>query len=148
MKRAADDASHVGVHRGGAAFEGETCDGAGGVATDAGQLPQLGGIGRHDAAELAHHLACQLLQVGGAPVVAEAVPTLADGSGRRGGQMVQGGIAPEEAVVVALDPRDLGLLQHHFRHEYPVRIPGAAPGQVAPMPPEPAHQPAAKGGRG
>src|SRR5688500_20016329 len=43
-------------------------------------------------------------------------------------------------MIVADHPRDLRLLEHDFRDEDPVRIPGTAPGQIAPMLPEPEQQ--------
>ncbi len=68
-------------------------------------------------------------------VVAEAGPGVDDvadggrGTGRRVGEPVQ------EGVPLGDDPVDLGLLQHHLRHEHRPRVPGPPPRQVPPLPP-------------
>ena len=86
------------------------------------------------------HGASKSMQVCCAPIIAEAGPCVADAFRARGGQMLDGGEAVEEAVPVAFDPGDLGLLQHHFGHEHLVRIAGAAPRQVPAMLAEPRHE--------
>ena len=42
------------------------------------------------------------------------------------------GVAVEERLVLRDHPGDLGLLEHQLGHEHRPRVPGAAPGQVAP----------------
>ena len=69
-----------------------------------------------------------------------AAQRFADARRARGGKMLHGREALEEAVPVALDPGDLGLLQHHFGDEHLIRVAGATPRQVPAMRAEPRHQ--------
>ncbi len=50
-------------------------------------------------------------------------------------------------MVVSLDPRHLGLLEHELGHDHVVGIPGASPGQIPAVAPKPTEQAAAKLGR-
>jgi len=69
-----EDSRHVGVYRRCRALEGKAGYRAGGVAADAGQLPELGGVGRDDSRTVSHHLLGQPVQIGRSPVVAQTVP--------------------------------------------------------------------------
>ena len=93
------------------------------------------------------HLARQPVQIGGPPIVAEAVPFLAHPPGPRLGQMAQGREPREEARIELLDPAHLGLLQHHLRHQHAVGIAGLPPRQIASVSAEPGEEPAPEAGR-
>ena len=70
------------------------------------------------------------VQVAGAGVVAQAGPVRHDLVGTGRGQVGQGGKAFDEALEIADDGGDLGLLQHHLRQPHPVGRSRLLPGQV------------------
>jgi hypothetical protein len=51
-------------------------------------------------------------------------------------------------VIIGLHPDDLSLLQHELGDQDVVRVPGAAPGEIAAVTAEPAEQSAAEFGGG
>ena len=82
-------------------------------------------------------LAGDAVEVGGAAVVAEALPGLPHPAGRGVGEVVHRWVPFEEARIVFGDPSDLGLLEHELGHQHVVGIAGGAPGQRAPRVAEP-----------
>jgi hypothetical protein len=140
VEHASKHSAHVGIDRGDLALERKTRHCRGGVPSDAWQPAQLLGVRGNDASSILNHLLRQPVQIDCAPIVAQPLPALPH-HGRWGGcQIFQGGISCQKAVVVPLHPHDLGLLQHELGDHDVVRIAGAPPGKVAPVPAEPAQQ--------
>ena len=148
VKRPPEHPGHVGVHRGLGALEREARHGAGGVPADARQPPQRRGVRRDGARLFVGDDPRQLVEVGGAPVVAEALPALPHRRRPRSCQGVHGGKPGQEPRPVRLDPRHLRLLEHEFGHQHRVGIAGTPPGEVAPVLAEPPEEPAAELRRG
>ncbi len=115
-----------------------------GVAADAAHPPQRPGVVGQPPAVARHRLARDPVQVERADVVPERVPEAPDVVGRRARQGLERRVAFEELVVFGHDPLHLRLLEHDLRDEDVVRVPGAAPRQVAPVAAVPLQQAAAE----
>ena len=147
------DGEHAGKHAGdisiderGALAERDAGDGAGGVATDAGQGAQLGGCAGQFAAVLADEELRGAMQVAGARIVAETFPQFQDAIVRCAGKRLDGGESAEPTGVVGADGVDACLLEHDFADPDAVRVAGGAPGKLAVMTTVPARQVAVEGG--
>ncbi len=149
MERPAKHPRDIGVDRRYGVFIRKTRDRAGRVSPYAGKLPKRIRLVRNNSVMLPDDHPRQPVQVGRAPVVPESLPGLANLSGARPGEIVQGGEPREEAGEVLSDPSHLGLLQHHFRNENAIGVAGSAPGELAAFPAEPGQQtaPECRGGR-
>ena len=102
--------------------------------------PLLGEVAVH----LVHDNPRRPVQHARAPVVAKAAPVGQDLVFRCCGQVLKGGKAPQEAVVMVEHGRHPRLLQHDFGNPDGVRIVRTPPGQVAGVFDEPAQQSPAK----
>ena len=80
------------------------------------------------------------MQPPGPDVVAQRVPRPDDILFGRLRERVQRGVLPQPLVVLRQDAFDLRLLEHHLGDEDVVRVVGAAPRQVAPVPAIPREQ--------
>ena len=97
-------------------------DGAGRVRADPGQALEGGDVARDPAAVLGDDRPRRASQVERPAVVAHPLPRAKDVGRRRGGEVGDGREAIDEPAPRLDDPRDLGLLGHHLRHEDRVRI--------------------------
>jgi hypothetical protein len=144
LKHAAQHTRHVGIDECSARLVGERRHGARGVGADPGQSTQR--IRRRREATATRpalgHLACEAMQIARARIVAKSFPRLAHTCRRRSRNGSQRGERAQELCVLRDDARDLGLLEHQLRHEDPIRIAGASPGQVAGAALVPGAQPA------
>jgi hypothetical protein len=78
VKRPLDHPRHIGVDGGRGALVRERRHGARRVSADAGQAAKGLGIVGDDAAVIADHVLGEPVEVGGAAIVAQAFPALAD----------------------------------------------------------------------
>lgn len=114
VEEAREDAGDVGVDDGNGFAEGEGGDGSGGIAADAGESLEGGGVGGEGAVVIVEDGEGCLLEVADAVVVAEAFPGLKEGAlfgGGESGEVGEGGEELFEAAVLA-DGGDGGLLKH------------------------------------
>ena len=137
VEQAREDAGDVRVDGGGGEIESETRDGSGGVASDAGQARDGGGIGREHAAVFGDDLLRGGVKISGARVVAETLPHPEHVGLGRGGERWEIGEAREPAFVKWEDGRDLRLLEHDFGNHDGVRIARPPPREIAPVLREP-----------
>ncbi len=139
VKGPGQHSGHVGVDRRLGRLERESRDRARGIAADTRKRPESVDLRRNSPVQLGDHPAGQSMKVGGPPIVSKTLPALPHHPRGGGGEGVDVRVLVEEAGVEALDPADLGLLEHELRNEDPVRVAGPAPGQVATVLPEPGH---------
>jgi hypothetical protein len=132
------------IDRGYRTFVGKTGDGARSVSADSRQLAEVSRIFWKHSPVIPHDLLSQPMQVGGPAIIAEPLPALSDREYPSGGQSVDIGIRVQEAVIVGLDPRHLGLLEHELGDQDPIRIASSAPREVPPVLAKPAEQGAPK----
>ena len=147
VEESGEDAGDVGIDDGDGEAEGEGGHRTGGVAPEAGEGGEGGGVGREAAVVLLEDGPGGFLEVADAVVVAEALPGLEElgfGGGGEGGEIGEGGEEALEAAVLS-DRRDGGLLEHDLGDEDRVGIGGAAPGVVLAVGLEPAEEGAAEG---
>ena len=131
IEQAREDAGDVGVDGGDGEVEGETRDGSGGVATDAGQARDRGGIGREDAAVFGDDLPRGAMEISRAGVVAETLPHAEHLGFGRGGECGEIREPREPAFVKWDDGGDLSLLEHELGNHDGVRIVRAPPREIA-----------------
>ena len=124
---AAHHPPQVGVHGHGIAAECETGNGACRVDADPGE--HLEAFDRLRSAVLDDQSRRGVKSLG-TPVVSEPRPSSQDVGERRSSQLGDVGERREEVPVVRYHAGHLGLLQHHFGDEDPVRIRGVPPGEI------------------
>lgn len=134
------DTRYVGVDRRDPLLERKRGHGTGGVCSNARQAPQPVGMRWDLPTVLANHGPREGVQVGGAPVVSQPIPTLANGAGPGPREIGNGGIPIQEPGVIVPDPSDLRLLQHELGYDDTVRIACGTPRKVAAAAAEPAEQ--------
>ena len=109
---------------------GKRGDGAGRVTADPGDLLQLRQRARELAVADIDQVTSRFLQIAGSRVVAPSLP-----SGHHPilwclSQCFQSGEGLHPALKIGNHSRNLGLLQHHFGDQYPVRGRCLLPGQI------------------
>jgi hypothetical protein len=144
VKGPSQDSGDVGIHSRGGALVGKAGDSPRGIPAHAGEPPKRRQLTGDNPAVLHDHLLRQAVQVGSPAIVAQSLPTFPNHGSRGRGQRIDVGISAEKSMVVLLDPGDLGLLQHEFRHENAIGVPGAPPGQIASVPAKPPDETATK----
>src|SRR5687768_14370377 len=138
-KDAAQHARDIGVHQRGPFLERKRGNCPRGVRTDSRERPER----RQLVGELAN-LPGECMEVPDARVVAQSFPRFAHARGRRLGQRIQRRESRQKPIVVVHDTRDLRLLQHGFRDENAIWVPGVSPRQIPSVPSEPRTQRAAE----
>ncbi len=135
VEDASEDAGDVAVHERSAFGKGDTGDGTGGVAADAGEFHQFVG-GVRDAGDGGEFGGA--VEVFGAGVVAESFPVFEHPVIRGAGEVPDGGERFQPAAVVVEDGFDAGLLEHDFADPDFIGVAGAPPREVAFVVPVPA----------
>src|SRR5258705_1785411 len=136
----AEHAPHVGIDERGVLAVGEGEDGARRVTADAAQALEGGPVIGKLAGVAGHRLAGDAVQAPRAPIVAERAPRLRHVARAGPGEVLEGGIAREELLVLGDDAIHLGLLEHDLRDEDAVGLARPAPRQVAAVPGVPAEE--------
>jgi ribonuclease HIII len=147
VEEAGEDAGDVGIDDGDGLAEGKGGDCPGGVASEAGEGQERGGIARERAIVMIEDGLGGLLEIADAVVVAEAFPGFEElrftGRGE-GGDIGKSGEESLEPTVLP-DCGDGGLLEHDLRDENGVGIGCLPPGVVFAVGIKPPEQGAAEG---
>lgn len=137
IEETGEDAGDVGVDGGDGLIEGKAGNRADGVAANAGEFREGGGIGGEVATVFGDDLLRGGVEISRAGVVAEALPDGEHFGLGRGGERGEIGKASEPLFVERDDGRDLRLLEHKLGDHDRVRVVRLSPREIAPMLREP-----------
>ena len=136
---------HVPVHRRGPEPAAQREDRSGGVGADPGKRSGVLQAGWKAAVMALDDRLGRGMEVPRPPVVAQARPQGDDAVRVRLGEISPGRQRRDEALEVRDHRCGRRLLEHDLRHEDVIRATVVPPGQVPPLPPEPAEQAAGEG---
>lgn len=146
MKGAPEHPGHVGVDCWSWAFVRKAGHSSCGIWSNPRQPEQGMRLGWDHPGVILNYQLRQLMQVLHPAVVTQPFPGFTQLTGRCGGKRIDVRKQLQKAVVVWLDPSNLGLLQHKLGYQDAVRISGPPPGQVPSVSAKPAQKRLAESG--